>query len=205
MMRKIEARFVVAVCATLCVAACAAEHKEAVPPAPAVAAAPPVSGTVGQNVLSATATVKAIDLKTRHVTLQRPDGSVIKFVAGDDVRNLSQVKVGDQVTVTYYESLAYEVRKPGTAVPGTTVAEGLGRAKLGEKPGGAAGRVTTLTATIAGIDKAATTVTLQTADGETTTVKVQHPEKLDQVSVGDLVEITYTEAFAISVEEPEKN
>jgi len=130
---------------------------------------------------------------------------VVKFVAGDEVRNLPQVKVGDQVTVTYYESLAYEVKRPGTAVPGAEVAEGLGRAKLGEKPAGAAGRVTTLTATIAGIDKEAKTVTLKTADGETTTIKVRHPEKLDQVSVGDLVEITYTEAFAISVEEPEKD
>jgi Cu/Ag efflux protein CusF len=194
--KRIEAMFAFAVCATLCVGACAAKHKKAVPPP---------SGTVGENLVSATARVKAIDLKTRHVTLERPDGSVIKFVAGDEVRNLPQVKVGDEVTVTYYESLAYAVKKPGTAVPGTTVAEGLGRAKLGEKPGGAAGRVTTLTATIAGIDKAAKTVTLQTADGETRTIKVRHPEKLDQVSVGDLVEITYTEALAISVNEAEKD
>ena len=204
MTRKIEARFVVAVCATLCVAACAAEHEKAAPPTPAVAAAPP-SGTVGQNIVSATATVKAIDLKTRHVTLQRADGSVVKFVAGDEVRNLPQVKVGDQVTVTYYESLAYEVKKPGTAVPGARSPRGWVAPSSGRSRAAPPGGVTTLTATIAGIDKEAKTVTLQTADGETTTIKVRHPEKLDQVSVGDLVEITYTEALAISVEEPEKN
>jgi len=190
------------VCLASSFAGCAASTKEA---APAAAAAPaePVSGTVGQNLVSATAKVKAIDLKTRHVTLQRPDGSLIKFVAGDEVRNLAQVKVGDEVTVTYYESLAYEVRKAGAAAPGVAVTEGAARAKPGEKPGAIAGRVSTITATIEAIDKAAQTVTLRSPDGETTTFKARDPQKLDRVSVGDLVDITYTEALAISVAEPE--
>jgi len=182
-----------------------ATSKEAAPPPPTVSApAAPVSGTVGENVVTATAKVKAINLKTRNVTLQRADGSVFKFVAGEEVRNLPQVKVGDEVKVTYYESLAYEVHKPGDVTPGAAVAEVAGRAKPGEKPAAAAGRVTTITATIAGIDKAGPTVTLRGPDGELTTVKVRHPEKLDQVAVGDLVEITYTEALAISVDTPTK-
>ena len=84
--------------------------------------------------------------------------------ADDTVRNLPQVQVGDEVTASYYESLAYEVKKPGTATPGATVAEEAARAKLGEKPAGAGARVTTLVATITGIDKAAGTVTLAGAD-----------------------------------------
>ena len=183
------------------IAACATAQKET---PPAVAPAPLPSGVVGENLATTTAKVKAIDLKTRRVTLQRADGSVVKFVAGDEVRNLPQVKVGDEVNVTYYESLAYEVKKPGDAEPGASVAEGLQRAKPGEKPGGAAGRVTKMTATIAGIDKTAQTVTLRTPDGETTTIKPRYPDNLNRVSVGDLVEITYTEAFAISVETPTK-
>ena len=196
--RKIETTLIAAVCVTLGVMGCTAERKEAAAPAA------PVSGTVGENLVSATATVKALDLKTRHVTLQRADGSLVKFVAGDDVRNLPQVKVGDEVTVTYYEALAYEVRKPGDAAPGTSVAEGTTRAKLGEKPGGGAARATTVTATIAAIDKAAMTVTLRGPDGDLTTVKARDPQKLDRVAVGDLVDITYTEALAISVESPKK-
>jgi Cu/Ag efflux protein CusF len=190
-------------CISAAFAACAGSHKQPSPPA-AVALAPPPSGVLGENLVSATATVKAIDLKTRRVTLRRPDGSVVKFVAGDEVRNLPQVKVGDEVNVTYYESLAYEVRKPGDAVPGTAVAEGAARAKLGEKPGGTAERVVSVTATIAAIDKAAMTVTLRAPDGEITTVKARNPDNLNRVSVGDLVDITYTEALAISVEAPTK-
>ena len=138
------------------------------------------------------------------VTLERADGSLIKFRASDEVRNLPQVKVGDEVSVTYYEALAYEVKKPGEAAPGAAVAEGLERAELGEKPGGAGARVTTITATIAAIDKAAMTVTLRSPDGDTTTIKARDPQKLDRVAIGDLVEITYTEALAISVETPKK-
>lgn len=203
---KIGMTLTAAVCLTLGVTGCANKcAKKEAPPAP-VAAVPaePVSGTVGENVVSATAVVKKLDLKTRMVTLERADGSLIKFRAGDEVRNLPQVKVGDEVNVTYYESLAYEVKKPGDAVPGTTVAETAERAKLGEKPGVAGARVTTVTATITAIDKAAMTVTLKGPDGESTTIKARDPKKLDRVSVGDLVDITYTEAVGISVDTPKK-
>jgi Cu/Ag efflux protein CusF len=202
-MRKWKITTATAVCIVAAMTGCAASHKQA-PAPPAVAAAPLPSGVVGENLEHATAKVKALDLKTRRVTLQRPDGSLIKFRAGDEVRNLAQVKVGDEVNVTYYESLAYEVKKPGAAAPGASVTEGLERAKLGEKPGGAAGRVTTITATIAAIDKAAGTVTLRGPDGEDTTIKARNPDNLNRVSVGDLVDITYTEALAISVETPGK-
>ena len=40
--------------------------------------------------------------------------------------------------------------------------------------------------------------------GEETTVKARDPHKLDRVAVGDLVEITYTEGIAVSVETPQK-
>jgi Cu/Ag efflux protein CusF len=187
------------------IAACTASHKEAASATqPAVATAALPSGIVGANLVSTTAKVKAIDLKTRRVTLQRPDGSLVKFKAGEEVRNLPQVKVGDDVKVNYYESLAYEVKKPGDGTPGVAVSEALDHAKPGEKPGVVAGQATTMTTTIAGIDKVAGTVTLSTPDGESRTVKVRTPDNLNRVSVGDLVEITYTEALAISVETPEK-
>jgi len=47
-------------------------------------------------------------------------------------------------------------------------------------------------------------VTLRGPDGEDSTIKVRHPEKLNRVSVGDLVDIIYTEALGISVESREE-
>jgi Cu/Ag efflux protein CusF len=163
-----------------------------------------VSGTISQNVVSETATVKALDLSTREVTLQSSDGTTVEIHAGDQVRNLDQVNVGDTVRVTYYESLAYDVRKAGEGSPGVTAAEKLARAEPGEKPAGAVGRIITVTSTITAIDKSAETVTLKGPGGNSLTAKVRDPKKLDKVAVGDLVNITYTEALAISVEEPEK-
>ena len=43
---------------------------------------------------------------------------------GAQVRNLAQVKAGDEVRATFYESLAYEVKKPGTTTPGPSAALG---------------------------------------------------------------------------------
>ena len=200
-MKKWKTATTAAACIVAALTGCTASQT----PAPVAAASAPLpSGVVGENLVTTTATVKAIDLKTRRVTLQRADRSLLKFTAGDEVRNLAQVKVGDEVNVTYYESLAYEVKKPGQAAAGASVAEGIGRSKPGEKPGGAAGRVTTVTATISAIDKAANTVTLRGPDGEDTTFKARNPDNLNRVSVGDLVDITYTEALAISVETPGK-
>jgi hypothetical protein len=154
--------------------------------------------------VTATARVKAVDLQTRRVTLERADGSEVTIYADDTVRNLPQIRVGDEVTTSYYESLAYEVKRPGTATPGATVAEEAARAKVGEKPAGAGARVTTIVATIVGIDKAAGTVTLQGPAGKATAIKARDPRNLERVAVGDLVEITYSEAVAVSVDKPGK-
>ena len=148
--------------------------------------------------MTAPARLTAIDLPTRHVTLERADGSAVTLYADDTVRNLPQVKVGDGVTAFFYESLAYEGKKPGTAAPGATVAAQAARAKLGEQPAGAGARGTTAVVTITGIDKAAGTVILQGPTGRMTTVKARDPRPLERVAVGDLVEV----AIAVSVETP---
>jgi hypothetical protein len=114
------------------------------------------------------------------------------------VRNLPQLKAGDTVTVTYAEALAYEVRKGGEAAAAVTTVAG-DRAEPGEKPAGALARQTTLTVLITAIDKTMPSVTFQGANGETRTIKVLRPEKLEGVSVGDTVEVTFTEAVAIEV------
>lgn len=157
-----------------------------------------------EKVVSATATVEAIDLEKRVVTLKGPKGNVFDITVGEEARNLPQVKVGDLVVVKYYESVAYRVLKPGEAAAGTQEAEVVSRAKPGAKPGGVVGREVTITATIQAIDKKKQTVTLKGPDGKTVTVKAEKPKNLEKVKVGDEVEITYTEALAISVEKAKK-
>jgi Cu/Ag efflux protein CusF len=72
-------------------------------------------------------------------------------------------------------------------------------AKPGEKPGGTAGQSVTVTTTITGIDPAAGTVTLTGPGGQSRTIKARDPANLKKVQVGDLVDITYSEAVAVAV------
>ena len=157
-----------------------------------------------EKVVTAIATVEAIDLQKRVVTLKGPKGNVFDVTVGEQARNLPQVKVGDQVEVKYYESLALRLVKPGEGVAGVQETSALARAKEGEKPGGMAGSQVTLTATITAINKKTHEVTLKGPEGKTITVKAEHPENLRKVKVGDEIEITYTEALAISVEKAKK-
>ncbi len=161
------------------------------------------TGVVKEVEAVMTATVAAVDLQKRIVTLKGPDGDVRDIKVGEEAVNLPQVKVGDIVTVRFYESIAVEVIKPGTAVAAGAPAA-IVRAKPGEMPGGMAARQVTVTATITAIDKQKTTLTLKGPEGKQNVVKVQDPANLEKVKVGDELMITYTEALAISVEHVKK-
>jgi hypothetical protein len=164
----------------------------------------PPSGSLGAQTMTATATVEKVDLKARKVTLKDEDGKTLTVVAGPEVRNLEQVKKGDVLRLTYQESLAYQVSKAGEAKPGVGASTDVSRAPLGAKPAGSITDTVTVRMTIAGIDKKNSTVTLRDPDNVESVVKVRDPSKLDAVAVGDVVDITYTEALAIAVEKAAK-
>ncbi len=149
------------------------------------------------DVVTMTATVEAIDQKTRIVTIKGPEGGVVTFKAGKEVVNLPQVQVGDKVVLDYIESLAVRMAKPGEIRDEKV--DLSGSAVPGSKPGALEATGTTITATIEAIDKTNNTVTLKGPDGGVRTVKVQDPGNLEKVKVGDTLLITYTEAVALSV------
>ena len=149
---------------------------------------------------TATAVVQAIDLNTREVTLKGEDGNVFTFVAGDQVKNLSQVRVGDTVKATYTQSLALEVKRVEGGSPQVSASATGGSAAPGEKPGGGVARTVTASAVITAIDRTANTVTLQGPSGNSRVVQVRDPKNLENVQVGDMVYATYTESLGIAVE-----
>ena len=162
--------------------------------------AAPVSGVVAAKSVELTATVVEIDHKKRTITLKAADGRTESFVVDKAAKNLDQVKKGDVVVVTYAEALAYEVKKGGTT--GSTAVAAA--AKPGEKPAAVIARETKVTVTITAIDEKAPSVTFKGPAGDTRTIKVKHPEKLKTVKVGDQVELTYTEAVALTIEKAKK-
>ncbi len=156
-----------------------------------------------QRIVTVQATVEAVDLENRVVTLKGTKGTVFDVRVGEAVKNLPQLKVGDKVTAKYYEAIAARVLKPGeSGVTGET--GGIATAKPGEKPGGVAGHEITITAKVEAIDKKKPSVTLMGPEGRSVTVRVENPKNLKKLKVGDQVEITYTEALAISVKPGKK-
>jgi len=151
------------------------------------------------------ATVEAVDLENRIVTVKGPEGNIVDIKAGEQVKNLAQIKVGDSVEITYYESIAAKVYKAGEAPQGAAATVATERtAKPGEKPSGIVGSQVTITATIESISPKKTTVTLKMADGKYKVVKIQDKKNLENVKVGDEVVITVTETLAIAVKPAKK-
>ena len=160
----------------------------------------------GQSVTASetvTATVTKINQKTREVTIKTEDGQEHSFIAGDHVKNLAQVNVGDKITAVYTEEVAYEVLSHSKAT-GVQTTEAAARAKPGETPAAAMAKQVVVTVEVVAIDPAIPSVTFKGPEGNTKTIKVKDPKKLNGVKVGDMVDITYTESLAIKVDKAPK-
>jgi hypothetical protein len=156
-------------------------------------------GMSAASLMTMSATVTAINQDTREVTLKGEDGKEATIKVGENVRNLAQVKVGDQVNVAYYESVNVEVLGPDQAKPMAAELASMERAAPGEKPAGKIGKETAVVATIEAINKDRETVTLKGPEGNSRTVKVRNPANLEKVAVGDKVLITLTQSVAVDV------
>lgn len=165
-------------------------------------AATPKPGGVVSEVTELRARVAAIDHDQRLVTLTGPKGNTVTAKVGPEVRNLAQVKAGDDVVIRHYEAVAVAVRK-SDAPPAVSEARTVERAPVGGQPSGVVVDVVEITATVETIDPATRTVTLRGPEGRTRRFKVDpRVERLNEVRPGDQVLIRYTEALAISVEKP---
>jgi len=146
----------------------------------------------------ASATITAIDAKTRVVTLKGPQGKEFEVEAGPEVKNFAQLKVGDQVDVRYSEALLLELKKGGGAPVAMTAKGGAVTAKKGAAPGAAVGRQVNVVGDVIDVDAATRTVTVR-GPKRTVALQVEDPEQFKLIAKGDQIEATYTEALAVSV------
>ena len=143
------------------------------------------------------AVVTGIDKATRTITLKGPKRTV-DVVAGDEVRNFDQIKVGDNVMVKYVEALSLELKKTKGKPDAKAEAAGV-RAEPGARPAAAVGRQVTVLADVVKADPKASIISLKGPRGNVVDLKVNNPDHFKVVKVGDQVEAVYTEALAISV------
>lgn len=171
----------------------------------AVATAP--GKAMATQTTKATATVVSLDAASRTVSLKTASGKVFDIVAGPEVRNFDQIKVGDVVAAEYVQALSLELKKrtASTTAPGApTVDQGATRTAQGEKPGVAGGRQVTALADVVAVDTKKHLVTLRGPRGNQVDLNVEDPAQLKNIKKGDQVEVVYTEAVAVVVVEAPK-
>ena len=147
--------------------------------------------------IEVTANITAIDKAARMVTLKGPKRTV-EIVAGDDVKNFDQLKVGDNVTVKFVEALTLELKKT-TVKPDIKADVAAVRATPGAKPGGAVGRQITIIAEVVMVDPENSIIALKGPQGRVVELPVQNKDQFKVVKKGDQVEVVYTEAVALAV------
>ena len=152
-----------------------------------------------QTLVEMLAVVIGVDQKHRLLALEGADGARTVLPVAEEFRDFEHARVGDQVVVSYTQAIAWQVKPAGKGAPGMSSRETLSNPEPGEAPGGAIERALTITATITAVDVAGGTVALTGSHGQVQTFKAHKPADLEKIRVGDLVDITYSEALAIRV------
>ena len=164
------------------------------------------TGTPGKVAASrshkVTATVTALDITNREITLESAKGNTESFELGPQVRNLDQVHVGNKVVVEYVQGLMMQMQAPGEAPvePSATTS----RAAPGEKPAGGVAAAVQATVTITSIDMKNRMVVFEGPRGNLYLVKAAPEVHLENAKVGDKLVATYTQAVAVTVEPAKK-
>ncbi|MFQ2226524.1 hypothetical protein ACK32Z_06390 [Aeromonas hydrophila] len=148
--------------------------------------------------VSAQATVTAIDMASRKVSLKNAAGEVFDIVAGEQVTNLANLKVGDVVALRYLQMLDLELLKGTAGVRKRIVEVAAGKAEAGEKPGAGIGKKVTLYGDVIAVDKGQQTITVKGVD-HTLVLKVHNPAQFVLIAKGDQIKAVQTQAVGIGI------
>ncbi len=153
--------------------------------------------------VSVSAVVMAIDPASRMLTLKGPRGNIFEVVAGEDVKRLDQIKVGDKLDLTYVEAIAFELKKVHGKIRERRELSDTAATQIDGKPSGAIGKRIIVVADVIGVDHAKQTITLR-GPKHTMTIKASEPKYLKDVKAGDQVEVTYVQAVAVQLDARQK-
>ena len=168
----------------------------------------PPKGLNTETLVEVTATVTAIDMPNRLVTIEGPEGNSAVIQVTEQVKNLPQVEIGDKVNIKYYLSAFVDVVKAGAdAELGTTAGAARLSAPSGEKPAGAIGVEVTRRAEVVFVDPYQKFISFRSPDRGLRKISLKNSPDLQhyltELKKGDIVEVTYTEAIAISLQPAE--
>ena len=146
-------------------------------------------------------TVEAVDHSARTVTIKGSEGTLVTLDVPPAATRFEQVKVGDIVTIVYYDRVSVRLKPPGEpasdrVMPPTTTAT------PGELPGATRARQRVATATITAWDPTTRLITFTGPKGNSYSrhvLETQDPKVVSALKVGDKVDITWTEAVSLQV------
>jgi len=148
------------------------------------------------------ATVQDVNTRKRQVSLKDPDGHTIRLKFSEAAPHIAQLHKGDQVSVSYYRSVAVMLAKPGEEPTGLEQEEYVIAPENGQ-PGGTVVNSIKTSATVEKVDAKKRQVTLKEPDGRTVKLKVdKRVQNLDQIQPGDQIVVRYTEAAEITPLKP---
>lgn len=152
------------------------------------------------------AVVTKVDSKTRTVTLKDKDGTFTNFVAGPEIKNFPQIKVGDRLTVTHELAVAIELVKVNNqGVRSEVQTSTQTSAALGSKPASVISNTTIIIANVVSVDRQKMTVSVKGPKGKTDTYRVKSASLLKDIAINDEVKITLYDAMAASFAAPASN
>ena len=152
-----------------------------------------------QTLVEMRAVVIGVDQVNRLLALEAADGGRLVLPVAEEFRDFDRARVGDQVVVSHTQAIAWQVKPSDKGAPGVSSRETLSNPRPGEAPGGAVERAITITATITAFDVAGGIVTLTGPQGQRQSFVAHRPADLEKIRIGDLVDITYSEALAVSL------
>jgi hypothetical protein len=157
------------------------------------------SKTIPVKTETLTVSVEAIDHAARQLTVKKPDGNYDVVYVPAEVKRFDMLKVGDRIATRSYENIVLSVKAPGEK--DVDKSSGAVTPAADGKLAGTISRQRTITATIVAMDPAAPSITFTGPRGWKYSTRVKDKEALAKVKVGDKVDITWTEATLLSIED----
>ena len=144
--------------------------------------------------------VVSVDAATRIVVVEGERGRQVEIQAPKDSPNFDQIRVGDPVVATYFESIAVAIAPVADAQPGISETVDVSTAPKGATPGVTISEQIELRAVVKAVDPKTRQVTLDVPGGGERTLKVGNEIDVGKVKVGEQVTVTLTRALAISID-----
>jgi hypothetical protein len=143
-------------------------------------------------------TVETIDHGKRVVNIKKADGTFETVDVPPSAKRFDELKVGDKVSVTYNNNVSVRLKPPGE--PAVDTASKTSTMGQEVRPGGTTSVQRTMTAHVDTIDKSTASMTFVGPNGWKYSRRVVDAQVLDQVKVGDAVDITWNTDLTVSVQ-----